>query len=120
MTDREVLSANSENGAVFNIGSGTCLRDFGAKAVHWKALQSKTKQKNACFRLHKIYQIIIHPRLNFMHFIISNTKKVSSFVFELCICLPRNRMTYVCVCGVKTAIDRVKGFSSGCFGRGPR
>lgn len=36
----------------------------------------------------------IHPRLNFMHFIISNTK-VSSFVLELCTSLPRNRM---CVC----------------------
>lgn len=51
-------------------------------------------------------------------------KKVSSFVVELCISLPRNRMTYVCVsvcvCGVKTAIDRVKGFSSGCFRRRPR
>lgn len=39
---------------------------------------------------------IIHPRLNFMHFIISNTK-VSSFVLELCTSLPRNRMC-VCVC----------------------
>lgn len=37
-----------------------------------------------------------HPRLNFMHFIISNTK-VSSFVLELCTSLPRNRMC-VCVC----------------------
>lgn len=57
-----------------------------------------------------------------MHFIISNTKKsVSSFVFELCTCLPRNSVMYctcdcVCVCiSVKTAKDRVKGFSSGCF-----
>lgn len=30
----------------------------------------------------------------------------------MCVC--------VCGCGVKTAIDRVKGFSSGCFWRRPR
>lgn len=46
---REVLSANSENmKQYFNIGSRTCLRAFSsfrAKAVHWKALQSKKKKK---------------------------------------------------------------------------
>lgn len=91
-----------------------------------KHCKAKKESKTICKRMISTAQnrSNIHPRLNFMHFIISNTKKVLLFLscvlpyletgWHVCVCL------CVCACGVKTAIDRVKGFSSGCFWRRPR
>lgn len=86
-----------------------------------RTLESTAKQnkKNRMISTAQNISNIIYPRLNFMHFIISNTKK-SVLLFLSCVLPYLETGVYVCVCGVKTAIDRVKGFSSGCFWRRPR
>lgn len=87
-----------------------------------RTLESTAKQNKKKKRMISTAQNIsniIYPKLNFMHFIISNTKK-SVLFFLSCVLPYLETGVYVCVCGVKTAIDRVKGFSSGCFWRRPR
>lgn len=91
--------------AVFNIGSRAFLWAFRFfvpnLTVCCKALQNKNVAwfKNCTKKISNIY-----PRLDFMHFITSNTKEEKSFffVFELCTCLPRNSFMYlwltVCMC----------------------
>lgn len=93
---------------------------------HCKAKQKKKKKRKRMISTAQNISNIIHPRLNFMHFIISNTKK-SVLLFLSCVLpyLETGWRTCACVCVCACVVLRLlstgwNGFSSGCFWRRPR
>lgn len=100
LTDREVLSANSENRKQYltlvaeHVWGLLAPKLYTGK--HCKAKQTKKKETHDfdCTKYIKYYS----PKAQLHALYHKQHKKVSSFAFELCTCLPRNRVTYVCMC----------------------
>lgn len=100
LTDREVLSANSENRKQYltlvaeHVWGLLAPKLYTGK--HCKAKQTKKKKKRMILTAQNISNII-HPRLNFMHFIISNTKK-SVLLLLSCVLAYLETGWRMCVC----------------------